>query len=302
MKNYPSTQSLRALTSFARTGSVWKTADELNLTPSAVTYQLRLLERSLGFKLFQRVGTRVSLTEQGQAFALDVRQALATISSSAARYGNKGVSGTINICSTPGFAGGWLCSNIAGFNEAYPDVRIRLQTQPVRDGVGRPDIDAFIVFGGGYWPDMEVSLLVEIEITPVCSPNYAHAVLKHPPDLKKVRFLQIVGDEQEWELWLAAAGADPLLARNGITFFDANLCYSAAMYSQGIALGDQFTCRAALANGLLIRPFEVVTRSRRSYYLVCPASKAESPTVAAFSTWIKSEIVGAGHPDPTGEF
>ncbi|RWA79579.1 MAG: LysR family transcriptional regulator [Mesorhizobium sp.] len=293
MKRYPSTQALRVLTSFARTGAVEETADELNLTRSAVTYQLRLLERDLSFPLLHRSGTRIGLSSEGLAYAHDVRQALNTIAASAQRYANRSVSGTLTLCSTPGFAGGWLCSRIAKFSEAFPDVKIILQTQTLLENVSKEDVDAFITFGNGHWPEMSVYHLVDIRISPVCSPVFLHqhGVFQDPKDLKSVPLLNILGDETDWEIWLTAAGVDPFLARRGITFHDGNLCFNAAVYSQGVALGDHFTCRAALESGMLVMPFELVLRGRRSYYLVSSPAKAERPTVEAFSSWIKSEIM-----------
>ena len=131
MKRIPSTQALRALDSFTRHGSVWKAADELNLTRSAVSHQLRLLERDLGFQLLNRIGTRIELTEQGLGYALDVRKALNTIAGSAVRHANRGVSGSINVCCTPGFASSWLCSHVSSFRESHPDVRLSIST-PMR--------------------------------------------------------------------------------------------------------------------------------------------------------------------------
>ncbi|MER9256616.1 LysR substrate-binding domain-containing protein [Mesorhizobium sp. M0598] len=293
MKHYPSIQALRVLTSFARTGSVEETADELVLTRSAVTYQLRLLERSLSFSLLHRAGTRIGLSSEGLAYAHDVRSALNMISDSAQRFANRSVSGTLVICSTPGFAGGWLCSRIAKFNEAFPDVKIILKTQTLLENVANEEVDAFITFGNGHWPEMTVSHLVDIRISPVCSPVFLHqhGMFKDPKDLSSVPLLNILGDETDWEIWLTAAGVDPFLAHRGITFHDGNLCFNAAVYSQGVALGDHFTCRAALESGMLVMPFELVLRGRRSYYLVSSPAKAETPTVGAFSSWIKAEIM-----------
>ncbi|MFA1677399.1 LysR substrate-binding domain-containing protein [Rhizobium mongolense] len=299
MQHYPSIQALRVLTCFARTASVEETADELFLTRSAVTYQLRLLERSLNFPLMQRTGTRIGLSAEGLAYAHDVRQALNTISGSAQRYANRSVSGTLIICSTPGFAGGWLCSRIAKFNETHPDVKIILQTQTLLENVANEDVDAFITFGNGHWPEMNVSHLVDIRISPVCSPVFLHqyGMFKDPKDLSGVPLLNILGDETDWEIWLTAAGVDPFLARRGMTFHDGNLCFNAAVYSQGVALGDHFTCRAALESGLLVMPFELLLRGRRSYYLVASPAKAELPTVEAFSSWIKAEILASNADD-----
>ncbi|MBL0372195.1 LysR family transcriptional regulator [Rhizobium sp. KVB221] len=292
MKHIPSTQSLRALDSFARHGSVWKAADELHLTRSAVSHQLRLLERDLGFQLLNRVGTKVELTEQGLGYALDIRRALNTISGSAVRHSNRGLTGTVNVCCSPGFASSWLCARIASFQEAHPDVRLMIQTPHRLDDVSNPDVDVFIAFGTGYWPDMQVELLVEVEFTPLCSPVLLNKTvsLADPSDLRKTCLLHLV-DNDDWESWLTIAGVDPSLAQTGIVFSDMNLVYSAAMSAQGVAMGDEFICRNAMANGYLVRPFDINIKSKRSYYLVVSEAKADSKAIMAFSDWIKEEVL-----------
>ena len=292
MKRIPSTQALRALDSFTRHGSVWKAADELNLTRSAVSHQLRLLERDLGFQLLSRVGTRIELTEQGLGYALDVRKALNTIAGSAVRHANRGVSGSIHVCCTPGFASSWLCSQISGFREAHPDVKLAISTPMRLDDVSNPDVDVFISFGTGYWPDMQVEPLVEVEFTPLCSPVLINKTvsLSDPADIRKTCLLHL-GDDDDWEEWLRIAGVDPAYAQTGIVFSDMNLVYAAAMSGQGIAMGDEFICRHAMATGQLVRPFDINIKSKRAYYLVVSEAKADNKTVIAFCDWLKEEVM-----------
>ena len=292
MKRIPSTQALRALDSFTRHGSVWKAADELNLTRSAVSHQLRLLERDLGFQLLSRIGTKIELTEQGLGYALDIRRALNTIAGSAVRHANRGVSGAINVCCTPGFASSWLCSHISSFREIHPDVKLAISTPMRLDDVSNPDVDVFISFGTGYWPDMKVELLVEVEFTPLCSPVLINKTvgLSDPADVRKACLLHLV-DDDDWEEWLTTAGVDPAFAQTGITFSDMNLVYAAAMTGQGIAMGDEFICRNAMATGALIRPFDINIKSKRAYYLVVSEAKADNKTVVAFSDWLKEEVM-----------
>src|SRR5690606_36148009 len=141
MKRIPSTQALRALDSFARHGSVWRAAEELHLTRSAVSHQLRLLERDLGFDLLQRVGKGVTLTPRGRRYALDVRKALTVLGDAAERQASTGVGGSFSISCTPGFASLWLCTHIAGFQELYPDVALTILTPPRLDDVSNPNAD-----------------------------------------------------------------------------------------------------------------------------------------------------------------
>nr|WP_316650536.1 LysR substrate-binding domain-containing protein [uncultured Gellertiella sp.] len=294
MSRIPSTQALRALESFARHGSVWKVADELNLTRSAVSHQLRQLERDLGFQLLARAGTRVELTEQGLGYALDVRRALTAITGSALRHGSRGIAGRVQLSSAPGFAASWLCAHVGSFQDAHPDVRLSVVTPARLDDVSNPEIDVFIAFGNGHWPGMQVERLVDVGFTPLCSPLLLNKGfgLSGPADVLKMRLLHLV-DYRDWENWFREAGLDPKLARSGIVFSDMNLVYAAASAAQGVAMGDEFICRNAMDLGHLIRPFDRTIPSANTYYLVVSQERADHEAVKAFCFWLKSEMTSS---------
>lgn len=291
MARIPSTQALRALESFARHGTVWQAADELNLTRSAVSHQLRLLERDLGFRLTSRIGTRVELTAQGLAYAADVRRALAVISGSATRNAARGISGSLTVSCPPGFASSWLCAKVGAFAESFPDVDLSILTPRRLDDVSNPDVDIFITFGFANQPGMQIELLKEVEFTPLCSPALLNRFdgLTEFRDVLGVTLLHL-GDFEDWENWFRLAGLAAESARSGIRFSDMNLVYAAILGSQGVAMGDEFICHDDLASGQLVRPFDLSIRSVRSYYLMAPDSKAGNPAAAAFRSWLLAEL------------
>ncbi|MGB7268956.1 MAG: LysR substrate-binding domain-containing protein [Albidovulum sp.] len=291
MARFPSTQALRALECFSRHGTVWQTAEELNLTRSAISHQLRLLERDLGFRLLNRIGTSVKLTPQGAAYAADVRKALDAITGSAARNAGRGVSGALTVSCTPGFAASWLGPKIGRFRDACPDVELSIVTPRRLDDVTSPEVDVFIAFGTGNAPEMEVELLVEVEFTPLCSPTLLNRLggLAAPSDVLRAGLLHLAHAD-DWRVWFNAAGLAEEAADTGIFFADMNLVYAAALHSQGIAMGDEFICRAAMETGQLVRPFDVAIPSPRSYFLMIAPEKTGNPVVAAFNDWIKGEL------------
>ncbi|MDR0809453.1 MAG: LysR family transcriptional regulator [Gemmobacter sp.] len=291
MARIPSTKALRALESFARHGTVWQAADELNLTRSAVSHQLRLLERDLGFRLMSRIGTRVELTPQGQAYAADIRRALAAIAGSATRNTARGVSGALTVSCPPGFASSWLCGKVGAFAGAFPDVALSILTPRRLDDVSNPDADIFIAFSLGNEPGMEVELIKEVEFTPLCSPALLNRLdgLTDPATVLEATLLHL-GSFDDWLDWFRLAGLPEASARSGITFSDMNLAYAAVLAGQGVVLGDEFICHDALAAGALVRPFDLAIRSVRSYFLIVPPEKAGNPTVAAFRSWLANEL------------
>lgn len=192
MTRIPTTQAMRALESFARLGTVWQAAEDLNLTRSAVSHQLRQLERDLGFSLFNRVGTRLELTAQGQAYAGDIRRALSAIVGAAARNAGRGVSGPLTVSCTPGFASSWLCPKIGRFHALCPDVELRIVTPRRLDDVSTPEVDLFITFSSGNLPGMQVELLQEVEFTPLCSPALMNRLgLSEPADALRAGLMHL---------------------------------------------------------------------------------------------------------------
>lgn len=290
MSRIPSTQALRALESFARLGTVWQAADELHITRSAVSHQLRLLERDLGFRLMNRVGTRAELTPQGKAYAEDVRRALSAIAGSASRQAGRGVTGTLTVSCPPGFASSWLCPKVGRFRETCPDVVLSLVTPRRLDDVSNPDVDLFIAFGLGNQADMEVELLKKVEFTPLCSPALLNRLgLQDPAGVLQANLLHLI-DFEDWVNWFRLAGLPEETARTGQRFSDMNLVYAATLASQGVSMGDEFICHGAMAQGILVRPFDLTIRSPRSYFLVVPPEKAANPAVAAFRSWMADEL------------
>lgn len=293
MPRFPSIQALRALESFARHGSIWQAADELNLTRSAVSHQLRLLERSLGFRLLDRAGTRAVLTPQGAAYAADVRRALSLVAGSAARNASRGLAGTLTVSATPGFAASWLAGRLGAFAAAFPDIALSVVTPRRLDDTSNPDVDVFISFGLGAGRGMEVELLMEVEFTPLCSPVLLNRIggLDTPADVLRATLLHL-GDYADWEAWFRLARLPPERAHTGPRLSDINLVYAAALGAQGLAMGDGFIWGDALAAGRLVRPFDLAIRSPQSYFLAIPPAKAASPAVEAFRGWLRGELSG----------
>ena len=292
----PSTQALRALDAFARHGSVWRAAEELSLTRSAVSHQLRFLEQELGIDLLLRVGKGVALTPQGQRYAAEVRKAITLLSDASVQYGVNGIRGSLTVSCTPGFASLWLCTHVGEFKQLYPDVTLSVVTPLRLDDVSNPAVDLFIAFGDGDWPRCSVELLSEVEFTPLCSPVLLNRLgeLASPSDVLRAVLLHLANGD-DWRRWFAAAGMPAASSGNGIVFSDMNLVLAAASAGQGIAMGDELTCRQALETGRLVRPFDLAIRSRSAYYFVVEQPRAGNPVVDAFADWLRSRLVQTAH-------
>lgn len=291
MARIPSIQALRALESVARLGTIWQAAEELNLTRSAISHQLRLLERELDFALMLRVGTRIELSPRALDYANDVRSALSLIAAAGQGKQEGELSGTLTISCPGGFAASWLAPRIGGFAALYPAVAISILTPRRTDSTSDPGVDTFISFGHDNRPGIAVEPLQPVEFTPICSPEYLARIggLPDPAALARATLLHI-NDYADWEAWLRKVGFPVDWAHRGICFADMNYAYAALIAGQGVAIGDVILWRDLLESGKFVRPFAGNLHSDTGYYLCTPEVKLGNPLVAAFQTWIKTEL------------
>ncbi|MRK23923.1 LysR substrate-binding domain-containing protein [Pseudomonas sp. JG-B] len=288
---FPSMTALRALDAVARLGSVSAAAHELNLTRSAISHQISSLEESLGFLLTERIGRGIGLTYRGERYAREVHRILSNLEEASRRLDDQEISGRLCVSCNPGFATYWLCHHIGGFLREYPQIQLQLISPRTPDHVGNTNVDLFIAYGIGDWPDMSVEQIVALRFFPVCSPRLINALggLKSPQELAGFPLLHM-SDYSDWRVWLAAAGASSVDAGTGIVFSDAHCAQSACIAAQGVGMGDNLISGDAMARGLLVRPFEIAIDSHRGYYLVADPQKAERPAVQAFSNWVKTQL------------
>lgn len=298
MARIPSLQALRALESFSRHGTVWQAADELNLTRSAISHQLRGLEADLPFPVLQRNGTRVELTPYGGRYAEDVAMALRLLAGSAARNADGNVIGPLTVSCEPSFASTWLCSRIRRFVEQHRDLRLNIVVPEKNGSLKRQNVDLFITFGRGDAPGLTFFPIAKVVSSPMCSPAFLNEMGGSLPVDKLPRLpLLHLSDYGDWTAWFELSGLPPEAAEQGITFSDMQLVYAAAMAGQGIALGDIGLARDLLVDGQLIRPFSQTIRDPRSYYCAVPDNLIEKPTVIAFMNWLRLEGL-LGDDDP----
>lgn len=286
----PSIKALRALEAVGRLGSVRRAAEELNLTRSAVSHQLRFLEAELGFPLTGREGRGVLLTARGERYAREVRAALRALARAGEETAGPELAGKLTVSCTPGFATYWLCPNVGRFLGDHPNVDLTIVSPRRLDDVTASEVDVFIAYGQGGWPGMWTELLAEARFAPICSPRLLQQGLREPADLARFRLLHL-GDRTDWLRWLAAARLGHMDG-DGIVFSDMNLVLSAAIAGQGVAMGDTMTSTNALASGALVQPFPLTIPASGAYHLVADPAAVGAPLVRAFLAWLRGELTG----------
>ncbi len=284
-------QSLLAFHAVARLGSTVRAADHLNVTPSAVSHQLRKIESTLEVKLYRQNGRNIELTSAGNRYASKIGEALDLIAESSAALDDSEPHGDLTICCSEGIGSFWFSQRIGRFASQFPNLSIELITLADSHDVYRSNVDLSIVYGDGNWKNMQVQLLYPLTFFPVCSPSLIENMgkISQPDGLADYCLLHHV-DHSDWAAWLAAANVKKVDANSGIVFGNINHSLSAAIAGQGIAIADNVLVGDSLRNGSLIRLFNEEVPGPKSYYLVVSDEKQRQPACAALIDWILTEI------------
>jgi LysR family glycine cleavage system transcriptional activator len=290
----PPLAAIRAFEAAARHASFTKAASELGMTQAAVSYQIRVLEDRVGAPLFLRRPRQIVLTDVGQRLAPAVADAFELLSSAyaAARTGARG---TLVINTLATFAANWLARRLGSFQIAHPSLAVRLETSDHIVDFAREEVDIGIRSGDGRWPGLEVHRLFSAEFTPMLSPKLlaGNGAIETPADLLRLPILD-PGDPW-WAQWFAAANVpvDGLECRPGATLGAQIYIGNAAIAGQGVAILTPAFFTEELADGRLVRPFDLVCDDGHPYWLVYPEARRNTPKVAAFRDWILAELAAS---------
>ncbi|SLN74359.1 transcriptional regulator GcvA [Oceanibacterium hippocampi] len=291
MVRLPPLNALRSFEAAARNLSFSKAASELNVTPAAISHQIKGLEDFLGVKLFRRLNRVVMLTDAGQAYLPGIREGFQKLYDATVRLQTVESSGVLTISTLSSIASRWLVPRLRRFQERYPDIDVRLTTSDHLVDFAREDVDIAIRYGTGHYPGLHsVRFLEEEYLYPVCSPALLAGArpLQRPEDLA---FHTLLHDDMkvDWAMWLTAAGVQGVDPKRGPAYTDSSMVLQAAVEGHGVALGRSALAADDLEAGRLVKPFEIEIASTFAYYVVSPETTAEQPKIAAFREWILSE-------------
>jgi LysR family glycine cleavage system transcriptional activator len=284
----PPTQALRALEAVARTGSLTKAAEAMHLTHGAISHQLKGLEEDLGVRLVERKGRGIRLTDEGERFAGRVRAALADLAEAVREITEHNNPRQFRVSVMPSFAARWLLPRIGRFLAAHPDIDLDVRAAVSLVDFHRDDVDAALRYGGGNYPGVVSEHLLDDVYYPVCSPRLGGGRLPTRP-AEISRYLLLRSDEF-WQPWFRAVGLDWAEPTRGPIFNDASHLMQAAVDGQGIALARSSLIGNDIANGVLVRLFDVAVPSPFRYYLVYPPRLADTPKLVQFRAWLREEI------------
>jgi LysR family glycine cleavage system transcriptional activator len=296
----PSLAALRAFEAAARLGSVRRAAEELHVTPAAVTQQIRALEADLGLPLVRKSGNALALTEAGLRGKDMLMNSFRLMQQAVERMRRRQAAPRLRLSVEPAFAVNWLISRLPSYRELPNALDVLLDpTKSVVDLAG-DEADLAIRFGRGHYPGLESIDLFEDEILPVCAPAYLqrHPIAK-PRDLLHARLLRLDWSSREglwpdWAAWLEAAGVSDAERseadrKRDMAFPDSNLLLRAAVDGQGVALGQTSLVKDYLKSGQLVAPIPKRLKTGFRYHLVYPLGADQRPEIALFRDWIVGE-------------
>ncbi len=291
---------LNALRTFERVASRLSfsaAANDLHVTPAAVSSQIRSLEQSLGQPLFNRHGRSISLTHAGATLLPGVQKGIGELTRAVQRLDAERSGGILNVSMLASFMQAWMAPRLAGFYEAHPGIDLRMSASDAPVDFTATDFHAAIRFGRGAWPGLTVDKLLDDWILPVCSPDLLerYGTLQDHCDTGDYPLLQ--NQDEPWSHWFCADEHAP--PPRGPMFDDTASIVAAAEGGLGLGLVRWSLAAPKVERGTLVSPLDKVWKSEFAYYLVTPPHFSKIEKVTAFRDWLLREA--AGFPCPVDE-
>ena len=294
-RRLPPLNALRAFESAARHLNFSRAAEELSVTPGAVSQQIQNLEDYVGAALFKRTPRGLLLTDSAQTALPALREAFDRLAEAAALLTAAVDGRRLTLTAPPSFAAKWLVPRLGGFETAHPQVDVWLSADMALVDFAASDVDLALRYGAGPYPGLEAIRLIGETVIPVMSPALmATNPIHGPADLADHVLLHDGSPDADescpdWPMWLAARGVKGFDASRGPRFNQSSLVIEAAVSGRGVALAKRTLAQDDLDAGRLIVPMPISTLVDFAYYLVHPKAKGRLPQVKAFLAWIQAE-------------
>lgn len=280
MRPLPPLNALVAFETVARTGAVGAAAEELFVTPGAISRQLKVLDEFFETNLFERQGRGLALSPTGAAYFHGISGHLEGIRMATAAITRDGARAIVRVHSHTTFATRWLIPRLSDFQVTHPQVEVRLTTSS--EWSAENECDASIRLGNGHWPGYEATPLVSNVLVVVCAPSLVQR--SRPLDkvwLAEQTLLRVSARPNDWETWCAAAKVDPAHMARQRVFESSAVAYEAAQGGLGVMVAQEILVGGELASGKLIAPFDVrVDQGDETYYLVIDNARRQRPALA----------------------
>ena len=280
--------ALRTFEAAARRLSFKDAADELCVSATTVSNQIRELERDWGCQLFIRKTRAVVLTDAGRSLSEVVGRAFAEIRTEIDLHIAPAPK-AVTLAVGPIFGSRWLIPRLTDFHNTYPNIDLIVTHSPRITSVESLTSQIAVDWGTGAWDGLDVIPLFNIDYSPVVSPAMAAELnLQKPADLARAPIIH-QRDRSEWASWLALTDTPDLAPQGNTVVMDSNIAVQAALDSQGVALGSFPFLNDDVESGRLLKPFDINLRPARSYNLLVKHGARRTAEVDAVCTWLESE-------------
>ena len=305
MKRLPPLNALRVFEAAARHLSFTKAAEELHVTPGAVSQQIKSLEDFIGAPIFRRHKRSLLLTDEAQASLPVLREGFERLAEAGRMLAARTDAGRLTVSVAPSLAAKWLVPRLDRFREQHGDIDVWVSADMEVVDFAVDDVDLAIRYGPGGYEGVVVEHLMAESIIPVCSPRLlvGERPLKTPADLAFHPLLHDGSPDKSesspsWPMWLKAAGVCGVDGQKGAKFNQSSLVIEAAVAGKGVALAKQQLALADLEAARLVIPFDFSTPSAFGYWIVHPKSRANSAAVKAFKAWLHEEAANSDYVLP----
>lgn len=292
MRDLPPTATLRAFEVATRHTTFTAAAAELCITQSAVSHQLKNLEDIWGLPLFQR-GKTLSLTPAGAALAPLVREFFSKLETTLADLREQKGRVRLRVNTTYSFALKWLLPRLLDLARLHPEILVTLESTDQAINFASTDADVAIRFGHGNYPALHTEFMFREQLFPVASPALLQrfGTPDEPAELLRYPLLTRDGADlvPKWDAWFKQVGVNTDVLHENVRFADTNMTIEAALLGQGIALARSGHVEKEIADGSLVRLFDVPFPSPAAYYFVCPQGIETQPHIVTFRSWLLAE-------------
>ncbi len=290
-RRLPPLNALRSFEAAARYESFTRAAEELHVTQSAVSQQVKALEAHLGVKLFNRERQRLKITPAGRDYLVEIREALDHVGAATERLMQRQSAGVLTVSTSQDFAAKWLVHRLARFAAAHPGIDLRVSATMHNVDFAREDADVAVRHGDGNWPGLDATRLCAEQIFAVCSPKLlaGRDRLRRPADVLKWPLLRLEDQSKAWERWFALAGVAAPERLPGPVLNRASMLIDAAIDGQGVALARTTLAAWDLISGRIVTPFDLSWRPAGTYWIMSPRATAKVDKVSRFRDWLLGE-------------
>ncbi|WP_036219850.1 transcriptional regulator GcvA [Marinobacter sp. ES-1] len=292
MRRLPPLNALKMFEASARNLSFSGASEELFVTPSAVSHQVKTLENFLGVELFHRSNRKVTLTPQGEQYLASVKHAFDEIEMATQRLSVTQGASVVQISVAPNFLIRWLMPRMSRFRALFPDVELQINASMGLLDFNRSSTDMAVYYGNGEWDDIEVEFLRKVMLVPVCGPGLLQTgpPLEKPSDLANHTLIYVSKRTWEWDNWLKKAGVEFITPKGSMQLSSSQLTTAAAQENLGVALADQTLISREIESGKLVVPFDLPLDTKKAFYLVYRKHRPLTKGMEAFRNWLMDEL------------